>query len=449
MGGQPTRRGEQGFAFVAALLVTLVVSILVAGVLAMAVSARQLSTSRQEFTQALYGAESGINAVISEWRANGPSYPPAQPYTGQVSLADGSSAGKYNVTWTAPDSRGVVTLTSQGTVNPGLPGTIYNLTRTVKVDLDTRGNWAWDHVYCTDPNRSGYPDYPYAQITGNAGDITPSDPLDPHSPAALPWLPTPKWDQWEATAEAQDLVSGKLPYGACASGITADPKRHVYWFGKTAGEPVDAAAHLAGTSHTHRNGFNPDPYFPGLGYPSAYVCQPTGANSTFQVVFGKGQTYTGVYFVHGDAVVDNKVTANGTIVCTGSLDQAQGHATFDISSMIKNCPVAPHTIYPAIIAGESAHCKSQANYHTLGIIWAGQDYYGQAADESACIVAPKIHLQGNYSVHYGIDAYTKLKHSDLNLPCDYYPGASPPPMFNEPDRGQMQPTPRSWREIGL
>jgi cytoskeletal protein CcmA (bactofilin family)/Tfp pilus assembly protein PilV len=136
MNALPAGRAQQGFAFVAALMVMLVVSILIAGVLAMSASSQQLATSRQEFTQALYVAESGVNALLSQWRANGVSNPPGQPYTGQATLSGGSSVGQYSVTWTAPDANGIVTATSVGTVNSSLPGTIYNLARTVKVDLD-------------------------------------------------------------------------------------------------------------------------------------------------------------------------------------------------------------------------------------------------------------------------------------------------------------------------
>jgi hypothetical protein len=121
---------------VAALMVLLVLAILVTGVLTMAVSSSQLASSRQEFTQALYVAEGGVNALLSQWRANGVSNPPAKPYAGQVTRADGSSVGRYSVTWTDPNANGIVTATSVGTVNSHLPGTIYDLTRTVQVDLD-------------------------------------------------------------------------------------------------------------------------------------------------------------------------------------------------------------------------------------------------------------------------------------------------------------------------
>ena len=59
---QRNRNRSGGFAFVAALMVVLVVAILLMAVLTMAMSARLLAGSRQEYLQAMYLAEAGINA---------------------------------------------------------------------------------------------------------------------------------------------------------------------------------------------------------------------------------------------------------------------------------------------------------------------------------------------------------------------------------------------------
>lgn len=56
------------------------------------------------------------------------------------------------------------------------------------------------------------------------------------------------------------------------------------------------------------------------------------------------------------------------------------------------------------------------------------------------MVAPHITLSGNFSVTYGFDT--------TNPGCPRYePGASPPPMFNEPGMNNLQPVPHSWREL--
>lgn len=420
-------RRSEGFAFVAALMVMLVLAILIAGVLAMAVSARNLSASRQEYTQALYVAESGINKLISDWRAAGIPNQPAQPFEGSVT--NGATSGSYNVTWKAWEPEpglirnDVVVMTSRGTVNDALHGTIYNLARTVQVNLDKNGDWAWNHVYYSDPSRSGYPTYPYADINGNAGLITPSDPQDEHAPGAGTRLPTPKWDQWEATAFSYDT----LPYPKVSGGI-ADPARHVYWSGPT------TTAHT-GAGHTHFNYFTPDPYFPALSYPAAYGCDG------FTVEFRKqaGTDYNGVYFVHGNIIVKNGVTITGTLIATGDIT-FQGQA-ISIIPLVKNeQDCSARTVYPALIAGRDILIRDQATFHTTGIIWAGNSFDARAADQAGCVVSPSLSFSGNFSVTYGFDT------TNPNCPR-YEPGDSPPPMFNEPDKNQMEPVPRSWREL--
>ncbi|NIR01591.1 MAG: hypothetical protein GTN78_15560, partial [Gemmatimonadales bacterium] len=110
------RRG--GFAFVAALMVILVIAILLVAILTMAMSAHLLAGSRHEYTQALYLAEAGVNAMISDWRLQGADNPPPQPYEGE--LANGGAAGAYRVTWAVdPNRDDWVTVTSIGTVNTG------------------------------------------------------------------------------------------------------------------------------------------------------------------------------------------------------------------------------------------------------------------------------------------------------------------------------------------
>jgi hypothetical protein len=430
MNSQSRRGSAGGFAFVAVLMVMLVVVVLIAGVLAMAVSARNLSTSRHEYTQALYVAEAGINRVVSDWRKRGAGNPPAQPYAGTI--ANAGSTGSFRVTWAywQPQPglvrQDVVVLTSQGTVNTGgkaLTGTILDLTRTVQVNLDTNGDWAWNHVYTTDDPNTQYQVPPYADVNGASGYIDPPNYLDEHGPGMSKRLPTPKWDEWEATALAYD----HLPYAKTASG-TADPARHVYWSGQT------TSAHT-GAGHTHYNYFMPDPYFPSLSYPSAYGCDK------FTVEFRKqaGTDYSGVYFVHGNVIVKNGVTITGILVATGNITfQGQGISIIPLVNNPQNC--ATRTVYPALIGGYDIEIRDQSTFHTTGIIWAGHSFTAKAADQSGCIVSPHMTLSGNFSVTYGFDTN--------NPSCPRYePGSSPPPMFNEPGMDAMQPFPHTWREL--
>ena len=424
-------RGRSGgFAFVAVLMVMLVVVVLIAGVLAMAVSARNLSTSRHEYTQALYVAEAGVNKVISEWRMRGAGNPPVQPYTGTIGTA--GATGSFRVTWANWEPvpglirQDVVVLTSQGTVNTGstsLAGTILDLTRIVQVNLDTNGDWAWNHVYTTDDPDPQYQAPPYADVNGGSGYIDPPNYLDENGPATSKRLPTPKWDEWEATALSYD----HLPYAGIVGG-TADPARHVYWSGQT------TASHT-GAGHAHYNYFMPDPYYPGLSYPSAYGCDD------FTVEFRKqdGTDYSGVYFVHGNVIVKNGVTITGTLVATGDITfQGQGISIIPLVTNADDC--AARTVFPALIAGRDIEIRDQSTFHTTGIIWAGHSFTAKAADQAGCVVSPHITLSGNFNVTYGFDT--------SNPSCPRYePGSSPPPMFNEPGMDAMQPFPHTWREL--
>jgi hypothetical protein len=49
-----------------------------------------------------------------------------------------------------------------------------------------------------------------------------------------------------------------------------------------------------------------------------------------------------------------------------------------------------------------------------------------------------VNFNGNWMAEYGI----------YNLDgCDYFPGENNPPWFREPDRGEMNPVPRTWRDL--
>lgn len=438
---------SNGFAFVAALLVMLVLAVLTVAILTVVASGRNLSSSRHEYTGALYVAEAGLNDVIARLRDGtmpsnwNEAIDKAHGYTREIIIDDRSDSNAANdrkgsyIVWQGhwQPSAGlvrddVIVLTSEGTVDvqdngPQAADTMHDVTRTVRVNLDTNGDWAWNHVYCTDDPDPDYQMPPYADVNGASGDIVPSDYLDEHGPAGSPKLPTPKWDEWEATARALDT----LPYSNVSNGI-AEPTRHVYWSGQ------NTSTHT-GAGHTHYNYFTPDPYFPALSYPAAYGC------SDFTVEFRKqaGVDYDGVYYVHGNVIVKNGVTIRGTIVATGNVT-FQGQAINIIPLVTNEQDCETRTVYPALIAGRDVEIRDQSTFHTTGIIWAGHSFTAKAADQAGCIVSPHITLTGNFSVTYGFDT--------TNPECPRYePGDSPPPMFNEPDMGALQPFPHTWREL--
>ncbi len=444
------RTRASGFALAAALMLLVVGAILIVGVLAMAISAHQMSTSREQYTEAVYLAEAGINALISEWRANGIPDPTAQPYQGE--LPNGPTTGAYSVVWSwPPDPRGVVSVTSEGVTNSNIwQGSPFRLSRRVQVQLDTDGKWAWDHVWSADSTVS--PDYPYATINGG-GSYTPSDPNDPHAPYAQPELPTPRWDEWRQTALAQDQnADGSLPYaGSLDIKVDAEADRHVYWHGHGIDAPEDPSAH---SSPPDENYYIPDPYFPELSYPDAYVCTP--GSKRYTVTFGKEgpgnqlTVYNGLFFVHGDVIIKGKVVVNGTIVATGDIT-TQAMAEVSIKPTIPEGGAGEEEVYPALIAGRDVlitnRSTASANQtpeevRILGIIWAGRSFDCRASLSSGCIVSPSVTLRGNFDIEYGFP----IDPSDPNSPI-FEPGVSTPPMFNEPDTGWMQPTPHSWREL--
>jgi hypothetical protein len=421
-------------------MLMLVLAVLITGVLTMAVSTRNLSASRHEYTEALYVAEAGINRVIATWR--GSASLPAVPGYADGTITNSGRTGAYHVSWDywrphGDDSlirQDVVVLTSRGTVNTALSDkTIYNLTRTVQVNFDANGDWAWNHVYTShDVDR---PEYllginDFAEINGHPS-VVPSDLMDENGPAMSPSLPSPKWNEWEATAKSYDTLPYANIFNAKAA---AELNRHLYWEGQS------TSAHT-GSGHTDYNYFDPlDPRygFVGPSYPEAYGC--TG----FTVTFNKqtSAAYTGVYFVHGDVIIKNGVTINGTIVATGSI-LFQGQASSITPEPTGGDYCAPYTVYPALIAGNNITIKDASADHVKGIMWAGRSFVANAASVYGCVVAPSVTIGGTSDwTRYGFD--NPIPDADCTR---YLPGESPPPMFNEPDMGALQPVPHSWREL--
>ncbi len=472
------RRPQNGFAFIAALMVILVIAILITAILAMAISGRLLAGSRHEYTQAVYLAEAGVNAMIADWRAQGVNNPPPQPYEGV--LANGGAAGSYHVTWVADPLRDDwVTVTSTAAVNTALPGTVYNLDRTVEVQLDTDGDWAWNHVYYSDSDQPGMADPPYADVKGGSGEVEidgavgePDDFLDhPNGPAGGAVLPSPMWDKWHDWVQhdlsCDPVTKEQIPRDPDGDGTpdprwpdqatlpactdttvyaADDPDRHMYWYGESASTALDYISHASdGHAAYDENFFMPDWY--GFDNPDAYVCN--SSTKPFTVIFGKSsefEVYEGNYFVHGDVQIKNSAQIKGTIIATGSVT-FYGVANASIEPEVANPedPCDERVYYPTIIAGRDLVVRDQGvgqddlrdRLRVSGIVWAGSSYTGQASNVEGCIVSPNVRLGGNYLSRYGI--------YDLDG-CEYKPGETPPPWFREPDRGEMQPMPRTWRE---
>jgi type II secretory pathway pseudopilin PulG len=455
-------------------MVVLVVAILLMAVLTMAMSARLLAGSRQEYTQALYLAEAGVNALISDWRARGPSNPPARPYEGE--LDNGRASGSYHVTWTNyPGRDDWIVVTSVGRVNMGLTGTVYDLSRTVEVRLDSDGDWAWNHVWYSDTDQDGMGPPDYADTKGGAGDVfigqqrvKPEDYADnPNGPAGGGLLPSPMWDKWHAWVQhdltcdpvTRELVprdtnhdgvpdprwpdQATLP-AVTTTDVVASPQRHMYWYGSRSTAALDPTAH-AGDSHagSDTNSYMPDWY--GVDNPYAYVCYRGSTPLTVEFSKKGGGDYVGNYLVHGNILIKQDAVIRGTLIATGDIT-FQGTPNVYLPEVANpDAPCEERVYFPALIAGGNVLVRDQgvgggsdpSRTRVNGIIWAGASYTGQAADTGGCVVSPGMNFNGNWTAEYGI----------YNLDgCDYFPGASPPPWFREPDRGEMNPVPHTWRE---
>ncbi len=470
-----------GFAFIAALMVMLVVAILVTAVLTMATSGRLLSGSRHEYTQALYLAEAGLNDLISTWRMYGAETPLLQTwqmygYYGEL------AGGSYHVILEPHPTRSdLMLMTSLGLTNKDLPGTVYNLARTVQVQFDVDGDWAWNHVYYSDTDESEMGPPLYADINGN-GDIEidgiAGDPEEflghEHGPMGGGILPTPMWDVWHdwvqldlacdsdtlqpipRDPDEDGIADPRWPDQETLPAITevsidADPDRHVYWYGSSPSASLDHASHGSDGHATYdENGFMPDWF--GIDNPDAYICNTS--NKRFTVTFGKDTAeegvYTGNYFVHGDIEVKHHAVIRGTLIATGDIT-FYGVANVEIvpEAMNPEAPCEERVYYPALIAGQDVLLRDQgknnpgdpnpSRLRTSGIIWAGGSYTGSASDIEGCVVSPSVTLGGNFMARYGFYLDD----------CYYEPGDHPPPWFREPDRGEMQASPRTWRELGL
>ena len=478
---QQKRDRSGGFAFVAALMVVLVVAILLMAVLTMAISARLLAGSRQEYTQALYLAEAGVNAVISNLRNPDVAHP--NPFDGQ--LANGGSPGTYHVEYgtvpNAPSGRtDWIRVLSTGTVNTNLSEkSAYHVFRTVEVWLDSDGDWAWNHVYYSDTDVPGQGPPDYGTINGN-GDVEIGDEIgapgdfadNEHGPGGGETLPSPMWDKWHDWVQhdlsCDPITKQQIPRDTNGDG-TPDPRwvdqatldgcsdtavdmtdpqnsnRHMFWYG--AGSSEEHSAHAAASHAPYdQNDFMPDWY--GVNNPDAYICN--SGSKPFTVTFtsegNEIRHYYGNYYVHGDVEIKNKAQIHGTIIATGDITfSGVANASIEPEAVNPLAPCEERVYYPALVAGRDVIVRDQGagtddtrdRLRVAGIVWAGRSYTGQASNVEGCVVSPNVTLGGNFLTRYGIYSIDG---------CEYFPGASPPPWFREPDRGEMNPVPRTWRE---
>jgi len=320
----------------------------------------------------------------------------------------------------------------------------------------------------------------YAVINGN-GDVeidgVVGDPEDfighENGPRGGGILPSPMWDIWHQWVQldlgCDPVTKEPIPRDPDGDGVAdprwedqatlpaltviaadADASRHMYWYGSSSATPLNHAGHSSDSHATNDvNFFMPDWY--EQSNPDAYVCQTS--NKRLTVTFGKQTAeegvYTGNYFVHGDIHVKNHALIRGTLVATGDVTfYGVANVSIQPEAINPNAPCEERVYYPAIIAGGSVLVRDQGKdpgdpdaerLRVSGVVWAGDSYTGQASNVQGCVVSPSVTLGGNFLVRYGawLDG------------CYYEPGANPPPWFREPDRGEMQPVPRSWRELGL
>jgi hypothetical protein len=221
----------------------------------------------------------------------------------------------------------------------------------------------------------------------------------------------------------------------------------MYWYGDSAGTPLDPAGHSGdGHAENDENFYMPDWY--GVDNPHAYVCN---TNKRFTVTFGSKDAedgvYTGNYLVHGDIHIKNHCQVRGTLIATGEVVfYGVDNISMVPEAVDPDAPCEERVYYPAIIAGGDVVVRDQgvnpgdpdrSRLRVSGVIWTGGEYWGAASDVEGCVVSPSVRLSGNTFVRYGAEIDD----------CLYLPGEQPPPWFREPDRGEMQPVVRTWREL--
>ena len=97
-----------------------------------------------------------------------------------------------------------------------------------------------------------------------------------------------------------------------------------------------------------------------------------GDEETFTPPFKSGETYTGVYYIKGDVVIESNVTIYGTVVAEGDVNinatnviiEAEGDSEEEWN---------PVEGYPAIIADGTINMDGMTNSSITGLVYATDD----------------------------------------------------------------------------
>ncbi|MBN1794351.1 MAG: hypothetical protein JW844_05250 [Candidatus Omnitrophica bacterium] len=102
------------------------------------------------------------------------------------------------------------------------------------------------------------------------------------------------------------------------------------------------------------------PLFDFTGY---YRDTPPEHRMTEGFTFESGQTYSGLWYIDGNAYVEDNVTIEGSVICTGNINLAQ-------SEGITIIPTKP---YPAIMTAQNIIATNLSNSYIEGLVYAAGD----------------------------------------------------------------------------
>lgn len=144
-------------------------------------------------------------------------------------------------------------------------------------------------------------------------------------------------------------------------------------------------------------------------------------NKTFE----EGQTYSGIWYVDGKAIIEDDVTINGSIIATGNIKMQNS----------EGITISPDSGYPALVSGNKIKGKELEDSTINGLIYAVDNINLNQNEDNAfngtLIASGKILMKNgeNFTVTYDSDIQS-----------------NPPPYFS--GGGAITVTPqRDWNEI--